>query len=341
MPERPALEAYLDRVWYGAASGYALRPLAWVFGALVGVRRALYAAGLLRSERIACPVVVVGNLSVGGTGKTPLTAYLAARLAAAGRRPGIATRGHGSASTATRLVRADSTAAEVGDEPLLLSRHSGVPVCVGARRAQAARQLVAAGCDIVLCDDGLQHLALARDLQIVVIDGTRGLGNGRLLPAGPLREPAERLAAADFLVINGPLTAALALPAGALTMRLVGDRAVAVAGGGDRALASFRGQRVHAVAGIGNPQRFFASLRAAGLQPIEHRWPDHHAYRPADLKFGDALPVLMTEKDAVKCQAFAQPQHWYVPVVASFDATEEARLLECLLALPRRGDRTL
>ncbi len=340
MPEPHTWESRLNRIWYGGSSAVWLWPLGWLFGLIVWLRRALYALGVLRGARVAVPVVVVGNLSVGGTGKTPLAVYLAQKLLVLGRRPGIATRGHGRAGHAAQLVQANSRVADVGDEPLLLQRRTGVPVCVGARRAEAARLLVEQGCDVILCDDGLQHLALARDVEIAVVDGARGLGNGRLLPAGPLREPASRLAAVDLVVVNATQGRRLsALPDGALTMRLVGEEAVSLTGFfANRRLADFQGQSVHAVAAIGNPERFFSQLRAAGLRVQEHPFGDHHAFSAADLRFGDELPVLMTEKDAVKCAGFADQHHWFVPVDASFDAADDARLVQCLSALPVTGE---
>ncbi len=340
MPDKKGWEARFNRIWY--ADGFApwLWPLGWLFGGIVRLRHACYELGLRQGTRVEVPVLVVGNLTVGGTGKTPLTAYLANSLRSLGRRPGIATRGHGGAAGQVRLVSPHSSPAEVGDEPLLLLRRTGVPVCVAPRRADAARALVAAGCDVILCDDGLQHLALARDLEIAVVDAARGLGNGRLLPAGPLREPASRLGSVDLVVLNvsGSAEAGFDWP-GALRMRLVGDEAVSLTGqAANRPLADFRGATVHAVAAIGNPHRFFRQLRAAGLQLQEHAFPDHHAFTPADLDFGDARAVLMTEKDAVKCAPFANDHQWFVPVEAVFDAADEARLMQCLAALPDKGE---
>ena len=353
MPETAVRSAWLERIWYAGAPGLWLRPLSLLYGAIVALRRGCFARGLFRRAQLDVPVIVVGNISVGGTGKTPLTAWIAARLLTLGARPGIATRGHGRQGREVLRVTAASTAREVGDEPLLLARRTGVPVCVAARRADAARMLRAAGCDIVVCDDGLQHLQLARDLEIAVVDAARGLGNGRLLPEGPLREPASRLASVDLVVLNvaggepaglpatGTAAAALAA-AGALSMRLVGDQVLPASGSGaGRSLASFCGQPVHAVAGIGNPSRFFAQLRAAGLAIVEHPWPDHHGFSAADLDFGDAAPVLMTEKDAVKCAGFATSRHWYVPVEAVFDAPDDARLTQSLAALCTRQRATL
>jgi tetraacyldisaccharide 4'-kinase len=341
MPENPSGSTWLDRIWYSGAPGAWLVPFGLLYRAIVALRRAVYATGVLARQRVGVPVVVVGNLTVGGTGKTPLTAWLVAQLVALGRRPGIAARGHGRRGRGALRVTPASTAAEVGDEPLLLARRTGVPVCVAARRVEAAQMLQAAGCDVIVCDDGLQHLALARDLEIAVVDAARGFGNGRLLPAGPLREPRSALGRVDLVVVN--VAGGIGVPAGvgdqALRMRLDGETALPVAGAGaPRPLSSFRGQQVHAVAGIGNPQRFFAQLRAAGLTFDVRPWPDHHAYQAADIDFADSAPVLMTEKDAVKCAAFAGARHWYVPVTAAFDAPDTARLTQRLAALRKPGD---
>ena len=306
--------------------------LSHVFGWGVRARHALYARDYLTRQRLERPVIVVGNLSVGGSGKTPLVVWLVEQLRLAGSRPGVVLRGYGGSAARGReptRVRADSPAAVVGDEALLLLARTGAPVAVCADRVRAARLLLAEGIDVIVADDGLQHLRLARDCEIVVIDGERGLGNGYLLPAGPLREPATRLASVDAIVINGEgYCGGITMPLAPIPMRLCGDRLQALDGNAAPVLlASLAGRRVHAVAGIGHPQRFFAQLRAAGLEPIEHAFPDHHGFRTGELSFGDALPVLMTEKDAVKCRGLGVPNGWYLPVSAEFAAAEAARLL--------------
>ncbi|MEN9705977.1 MAG: hypothetical protein RLZZ393_1856 [Pseudomonadota bacterium] len=343
MPDASRLARWLEGVWYGGRGGGWLRPFGMLYRLLVAVRVAGYRLRLFRAYRAGIPVIVVGNISVGGTGKTPLAAWVVNVLQSAGHRPGIATRGHGRQGGGVTQVQAWHGAAEVGDEPLLLARRTGAPVCVAARRADAVRVLQSAGCDVVVCDDGLQHLALGRDLEIAVVDGSRGLGNARVLPAGPLRETPSRLREVDFVVVNGagPLT----VPAGStptLRMTLSGDVARPVHAGAapSRPLADFAGRPVRAVAGIGNPARFFEHLRAAGLTPLEHPFPDHHAFQPGDFAFGDDLPVLMTEKDAVKCQSFADHRLWYVPVEASFVAEDAARLSASLESLFEQGERT-
>jgi tetraacyldisaccharide 4'-kinase len=319
--------------------------LARLFGLLVRLRRAAYVRGLYRSQRLGKPVIVVGNLTVGGSGKTPLVIWLVQQLCERGLHPGVVLRGYGGRALGSpQAVAPDSDVALVGDEALL-RRRTGVPVVVGRDRVSAARQLLEGGADVIIADDGLQHLRLARDFEIAVIDATRGLGNRYLLPAGPLREPPERLRRVDAVVINGAgaegaagarALAALGLEA-AFVMRLSGDWLQPLAGSGEPvALASLAGKRVHALAGIGNPQRFFAQLAAAGLEVIGHAFPDHHRYRAAELQFDDALPLLMTEKDAVKCRPFAAANRWYLPVAASFSAADTsellARLQRCLAA---------
>jgi len=340
MPDRAAWEARLNDVWYSARGGRWLQPLATVFAAATGLRRLAFRLGLRRSLRAAVPVVVIGNITVGGSGKTPLAIYLARRLRALGLMPGIATRGYGRSDSAVMLVDAASTVAQVGDEALLLFRRSGATVCVGARRVEAAVKLVAAGCNVILCDDGLQHLPLQRDLEIAVVDGTRGLGNGRLLPAGPLREPAGRLDSVDLVVVNvGAQASAVWSRPGALSMRLRGGQAISLLDEATaRPLAGFAGTQIHAVAAIGHPGRFFASLRAAGLSLIEHPFPDHHRFAASDFAFGDARPVLMTEKDAVKCAGLGDQRLWYVPVEATFEPADERLLLARIAALPGIGE---
>jgi tetraacyldisaccharide 4'-kinase len=241
-------------------------------------------------------------------------------------------RGYGSGARAPRLVTPHSSWREVGDEPLLLARSTACITAVGVDRVAAGRLLSAQGCEVVVSDDGLQHLRLAADYRIVVVDGARGFGNGRLLPAGPLREPIAALGRADAVVVNGVARPELLLRGANLqalrvAMQLVPQEAVALLGGAHRALGEFAQTRVHAVAGIGNPARFFRMLRGIGLDIVEHAFADHHPLLAADLKFEDDLPVLMTEKDAVKCDGFADARLWYVPVTAEFNAEDAAQLL--------------
>jgi len=333
--EKSAPPRWLHRLWYELPnSPSALQPLAWLYGAVVSLRREAYERGWARSYALARPTIVVGNLTVGGTGKTPLTIWLARHLQQRGFEVGLVSRGYGRQQDGLREVASDSSWQEVGDEPLILRRRTGCTTFVARDRVAAARALVARGAKVILADDGLQHLRMRRDCEIVVVDGARGLGNGRVLPAGPLRESGSRAHAADALVINGGAEGEAVrgvspeLAQAALRMRLVGAQALPVAGPGQaQALEAFRGRPVHAVAGIGNPQRFFADLRARGLELIEHPFPDHHPLSAAELDFGDGLAVLMTEKDAVKCPQAAGPRHWYVPVEADFSDADSHRLL--------------
>jgi tetraacyldisaccharide 4'-kinase len=322
------MNAWLERVWYGNGPGGAwLRPLALVFGAVVALRRYLYRSGRLRALPCGRPVVVVGNLTVGGSGKTPLIAWLAGRLEARGIRVGIVSRGYGGSSAGPLRVLPATDPALAGDEPVLLAQRTQVPVAIGRDRVAAAR-LIGPDVDLVLADDGLQHYRLARDLEILVIDGTRRYGNGRLLPAGPLREPVARGARADFVIVNGGEA-----HAGEVAMQLAPTAVVELGSGRRLPLGDFAGKRVHAVAGIGNPARFFATLRAAGVEPIEHPFPDHAPLNPADVAFGDGLPVLMTEKDAVKCASFAPAGLYWLEVAAELGPDDATRLVDRLVAL--------
>lgn len=340
MPEAGALRRWLERSWYGPSASVVLLPLAWLYGVAVVLRRRAYQAGLLRSQHPGVPVVVVGNLTVGGTGKTPLVIWLASQLRAAGARPGVALRGYGGSVRAAHLVQPDDDPVLVGDEALLIQRHTAGPVAVAPRRIDAARLLARAGCDIVLCDDGLQHLALRRDLAIVVVDGERGFGNGALLPAGPLREPASRLAQADLVIVHGEDRHGIApsAPAG-LRMSLEPGPLRTLDGRREAGLDLLRGQTVHAVAGIGNPARFFAQLRALGAIPVEHAFADHHRYRSGDLDFGDDHRLVMTEKDAVKCRALADDRMWYLPVAARLSPADAGQLVGRSQDLLHEGGR--
>ncbi len=319
-----SVQSWLNRTWYErAAPPWWLLPFSLLYGAIAGIRRTLYTHHVRRASRLPCPVVVVGNLSVGGTGKTPLVCWLVAHLAELGLKPGVVTRGHGGSSTQVRRISAEDDPRLVGDEPILLARRTGVPVAVGRDRPAAAQLLVSAGCDVIVSDDGLQHYALARDCEIVVIDGDRRFGNGWLLPAGPLRETPGRLKGVDAVVVNGGRP----LLDGAFSMRLEAKSAVSLRDGTVRPLATMAGTSIHAIAGIGNPERFFNMLRAGGIEVSGRPLADHADLTAEDIDFGDGKSVLMTEKDAVKCAAFAGPQHWYVPVTATFDAAGAAALL--------------
>jgi tetraacyldisaccharide 4'-kinase len=329
------MERGLTGFWYRkAAPPSLLQLLGWIYGLIVRLRRLLYTGGFLKTHYPGKPVIVVGNLTVGGTGKTPLVAWLAEQLSLTGLKVGIVSRGYGGSNRAPEVVHSESSWRHVGDEPLLLQRLTGCDTVVARDRLAGARKLVSLGADVIIADDGLQHLRLARACDVVVIDGMRGFGNGRLLPAGPLREPASRVRHADIIVVNGTpehptlLVGKHGLDSSALQMTLHGGDARRLDGlAAAQPLQRFRGQRVHAVAGIGNPDRFFRDLRAHGLDLIEHPFADHHPFVAGDLTFGDDLPVLMTEKDAVKCRSLAEPRLWYVPVVARFSEPQARALL--------------
>lgn len=321
--------------WYedGRPPPLGARLLSGLYASAIQARLALYRRGLLRRERIDAAVVVIGNLIAGGSGKTPLTIALVERLRANGWTPGVATRGYGRVDPKRALwVERDTDPATGGDEPVLIARRTGTKVRADGDRSAAARALVAAGCDVVVCDDGLQHYRLARDIEIEVIDGRRRYGNGLLLPAGPLREPSTRGSACDFRVVNLPPadTDDTSAGFGEWPMRLLADRALPVLGGRPQPLSSFAGQRIHAVAGIGDPERFFAMLRALGIAVVPHAFGDHHRYAATDFQFGSDLPVLMTEKDAVKCADFANASHYSVPVRAELPEAFWVALLDRL-----------
>ena len=316
----------LERHWYRYTPLHLLLiPASLIFLLLAALRRALYRAGLLHSEQLPVPVVVVGNISVGGAGKTPLTLALAQRLTEQGMHPLIVSRGYGGDAVQPRAVTPDSDPAQVGDEPLLMARRGLCPVWIGKDRAAAARAGLQAHpqCDIVLCDDGLQHYRLQRDVEIAVIDSMRGYGNGWQLPAGPLREPVSRLRKVDAVVINGgdvaPGQFAMQLE-GALFHNLL-DPSLAVGA------SHFIATKNHAVAGIGNPQRYFSHLEALGIRHTPHPFPDHHPYCADDLAFADCDAILLTEKDAVKCAAFADARYWMLRVEARIDPALIAHIL--------------
>lgn len=297
----------------------ALLPLALLFRAITGIRRALYRAGAMKAVTVRAPVVVIGNITVGGTGKTPLVLHVAAGLRARGMHPGIVSRGYGGNATHSRAVAVDDDPMICGDEPLLLARRSDCPVWTGRNRVATANALLAAhpACDVIISDDGLQHYRLARDVEVAVIDGERRFGNGLPLPAGPLREPVSRLSEVDLVVINGGSTDVDTgrTPVARMHLAVTGWRPVGSNAGSPEPVSG----RVHAVAGIGNPERFFREIETRGLEVIRHTFPDHHPYHADDFAFDDELPVVMTEKDAVKCERFARPGWWCLAVEARLD----------------------
>jgi tetraacyldisaccharide 4'-kinase len=338
-------QAWFNRVWYEKASPpWWLVPFSLIYGAVCAARRLSYRRGWRARVRIECPVIVIGNVSAGGTGKTPLVMWLSARLRAAGHKPGIATRGHAGKLRGAHLIAPTADPALVGDEPLLLARRTGVPVAVGAQRPEAARLLVEAGCDVILCDDGLQHYALERDCELAVVDAERCFGNGWLLPAGPLRESPLRLETVQAVIFNDGAAVPAELPGGTaaiamarasnprrLRMQLDASHALALRSGARRPLTAFAGSTVHGLAAIGNPQRFFRMLRGFGITVIEHPLPDHAALSAANILFADDHPVLMTEKDSVKCGGFTDDRHWSVPVEARFEGVDGRALLETVM----------
>jgi len=336
MSTNNSLESVLTRAWLRRGPlACALWPVSLLFRALSGLRAGLYRAGVLKAGRLPVPVIVVGNIFIGGTGKTPLTIWLAQALAEAGFKPGVISRGHGADGEAPRAVTPESNTLEVGDEPLLIARRARVPVVVARKRYEAGRALLAAypEVDVLITDDGLQHYALARDIEVLLFDG-RGVGNGWLLPAGPLREGPSRRR--DFTVVNAPaITPQLAAQVGGspFRMQLVGDSAERLNDPAQvRLLSSFAGQRVLAAAGIGNPGRFFALLRGAGLAFVELPLADHYDFRENPFAGVDADVILITEKDAVKCGQLENlkddPRLWVVPVTARIDAALAEHIVE-------------
>lgn len=330
------LPRLLNSVWYSNHRlKWILWPLGFLYGGLASLRRAAYRRGWLRSIRVGVPVVVVGNLSAGGTGKTPCVVWLANALVARGFRVGVVSRGYrGAARDWPVDVGADGDPALVGDEPVLIAGRTGCPVVAGPDRVAAAERLVRNDAvDVIVSDDGMQHYRLDRDFEIAVVDGTRGLGNGWCLPAGPLRERPARLGDVGAVVVNsGPWRRP-----GAIAAELVAVRVVELRGGREAKLDDFAGRRIHAVAAVGNPERFFALLDAAGLDVDPRPLPDHAPIRPADLAFDDGDPVMITEKDAVKCRGFAAPGVWCVVVEMRFADGGGERLMSELtdaLSLP-------
>jgi tetraacyldisaccharide 4'-kinase len=345
LSDRPdSLETRLMRAWSGRGwLACLLWPLSLLFGTVARLRRALYRCGWKRATRLPVPVVVVGNIFVGGTGKTPLTIWLVEALRAAGYTPGVISRGYGVAAAGSVVVTPDARAQDVGDEPLLIAQRSGCPVMVGRARVAAGQALLAAHpqVDVLVSDDGLQHYAMARDVEIILSD-LRGNGNGWLLPAGPLREPASRRG--DFAVCNvGSLTdqALPMLPTGTVAMRLAADMIEKLQDRSQRqALEALTqsSQTLAAVAGIGNPERFFTTLRHAGLQFDTLALPDHYDFADNPFAGLSAELILITEKDAVKCRAIEAIKNdsriWVVPVTARIDGALAEHIVEKLRERP-------
>ncbi|WP_417313094.1 tetraacyldisaccharide 4'-kinase [Enterobacter sp.] len=322
----------IARIWSGESPLWLLLlPLSWLYGLVSSAIRLLYRLGLKRAWRAPVPVVVVGNLTAGGNGKTPVVIWLVEQLQKRGIRPGVVSRGYGGkAATYPLLLNAQTTTAEAGDEPVLISQRTGAPVAVSPVRSDAVKALLAEhSVQIIITDDGLQHYALARDKEIVVIDGVRRFGNGWWLPAGPMRERASRLKTVDAIIINGGVA-----KQGEISMQLHPGLAVNLLTGERREAAAL--PNLVAIAGIGHPPRFFATLEQSGAR-LEKCIPlaDHQALTPEQVNAftADGQTLIMTEKDAVKCRAFAKENWWYLPVDAELSGEQPEQLLKELMAL--------
>jgi tetraacyldisaccharide 4'-kinase len=337
---------FLNTLWYSRFHplSLCLIPFAGLFCTLVRLRRQAYRVKILPSHHLPVPVIIVGNLTIGGTGKTPLVIWLGRFFRAHGLKPGIVSRGYkGQAASWPQLVLPTSDPTWVGDEAILLARHSGCPVVVAPNRVQAGRKLLADfSCDLIISDDGLQHYALEREIEIAVVDGGRGYGNQRCLPAGPLREPMSRLQHIDFIInkenarlgdeeeidfhfltpsVSDSIPNIFPMHYSLNSLINLADPTIC------QPLNRWQGRMVHAIAGIGHPEHFFSQLEKSGLHLLRHTFFDHHRYLAKEIYFADDLPVIMTEKDAVKCQSFANQQHWYLPIEARLPPLFSEQLL--------------
>lgn len=305
------LQRLLERTWY-TKNGltHVLRPLSWLFITIATIRRFFYTYNILKSTRLSVPVIIIGNITVGGTGKTPLVIWLAEYLKTAGYKPGILSRGYsGKARSWPQQVRPDSDPIIVGDEAVVIARRTGCPMAVGPDRVATGKALLKySNCDVIICDDGLQHYALQRDIEVLVIDGIRRFGNGYCLPAGPLRERPSRKDEVNCKVTNGIAAQ------GEYAMRYHGTRLINLLSGETCELGDFKNEKIMAIAGIGNPDRFFNHLRGYGLRLDTKAFPDHYHFDQDFLDVSDDVTVIMTEKDAVKCKRYAKPKWWYVYV---------------------------
>lgn len=331
-------DSLIQKIWYGGSLlRLPLLPLAWIYSVVIACRRFLYSSGLLRTQQLPVPVLIIGNITVGGTGKTPLTIWLAQQLAARGHQPGIVSRGYGGRVGATPLqVTADSDPAVVGDEAVMMAIRSECPVVVHPDRVAAAKLAIELGATVIVSDDGLQHYRLGRDFEIAVVDGTRQYGNRWLLPAGPLREPLSRLNTIDLILVqdetelgSGPLHRSSGPPQ--TDFRLVASAFCSLDDADIRNCADFSGTKVHALAGIGNPERFFRLLEAYDIDVIRHPYPDHADITPDEVEFDDDLDVVMTEKDAVKCRWLDTSNCWYVPVDVAFNDADAVEVIKRIL----------
>lgn len=305
-----------------------LMPISMFYVDAVRLRRFCYRIGILKKYRLPVPVIIVGNLTVGGTGKTPFVIWLVELLIQQGYKPGVISRGYkGNANANPQLVTANSDVSLVGDEAFLISKRCACPVAISVKRVDAAKLLLSQyDCNIIISDDGLQHYALQRDIEILIVDGQRRFGNGYCLPVGPLREPPERKEEVDLIVVNTPTE----LEENEFAMYYEGGELINMVNDQPKLLSEFKNLNCHAVAGLGNPSRFFIQLEKAGLHVNKHAYPDHHPFIQTDLSFKDDLPVIMTEKDAVKCKAFAKINFWYLPINANLPLAFSEKLLTLL-----------
>lgn len=293
-------------------------PFSFVFCAIVFLRKWFYRVGILKSAKFNVPVIVVGNITVGGTGKTPLVIAIATMLTEKGFKPGIVSRGYGATIKEPTIVSENSNYRQIGDEPLLIARRTNCPVVVFPKRVRAVQYLLNHfDCNVVICDDGLQHYALQRDIEIAVVDGERQFGNGFCLPAGPLRESISRLKTVDFVVINGDGRIKIETPKPIYSMHLIPQKIITMNDFKTEIDSSLlKTKIIHAFAGIGNPRRFFETLRAMKLRFFEHPFPDHHPFRKEDFNVGENALILMTEKDAIKCISFADERFVFLKIEA-------------------------
>ena len=328
------MQDFVNQIWYQKHPlRWLLWPLSWLFGAISAVRRVGFRLGLKSTIALPVPVIVVGNITAGGSGKTPTVIYLIELLRRHGYTPGVISRGYGAKIDGVLTVALDAKPADVGDEPAMIVARTQVPMVVGAKRIEAAQHLLASSdVDVIICDDGLQHYQLARDIELAIVDGKRRLGNGWLLPAGPLREGAWRLDTVDFVINNGGESQ------GREHLMTLVPEALAPVAAYSSIVPPNADDAAVAMAGIGNPERFFTTLNELGFYPVKTQgFADHQAFSPDELiALAGDLPLLMTEKDAVKCREFAQPNWWFLAVNAKlpsqFDEQLLSRLQEVVLA---------
>lgn len=324
---RKSIARWLQDAWYKEMYiSTIFMPISMLYDDIRRARRFFYKIGLFKKTKLPVPVIIVGNITVGGTGKTPLIIWLAKFLIEVGYKPGIISRGYkGDSTIDPQWVNNQTDVKQVGDEAVLLTKRTDCPVVVASKRGMAAKMLLdKADCEIIISDDGLQHYALERDIEIAVIDGERRFGNGYLLPCGPLREPIERLKTVDLVIVNG-----IAEEENEFSMSIAGELAVNLLTQEEKLLTDFSLLPSHALAGIGNPKRFFDFLQAKNIAVDCHSFPDHHQFTAKDIRFKDDKPILMTEKDAVKCMGFASEKHWYIPIKAQ----PEQQFIDKLLTL--------